>query len=45
MLLRKNMSGKLYHRIKKNEKWTWVACELTACAMCVKYFNTKRDEE
>ena len=45
MLFSKNMSGKLYHRIKKNGKWTWVACDLHQCAMCEKYFNTKRDEE
>ena len=40
--LRTYMSGKLYHRIKKNGKWTWIACQTPApqedgkCQICVK---------
>lgn len=39
------MSGKLYHRIKKNGKWTWKACKHSLinpdikCDLCTGKWN------
>jgi len=36
------MSGKMYHRIKKDNKWTWIACTQYEYSMLNNYYGIKK---